>query len=181
VFRRSFWKSQKANVVEARQRQHRNPYVFNSIHRIRQRLGRHAFGSENLNSTSAGTSTVEQFAHNQGDSDPHVFEDPDYIVAPPPKALRPSTGRRGGLLDSLRSFSRSALDSFAYIDVGTSPMCETRSHILGREIDLEVGSVFNTAIARKDSTFPGAILAAQSKSEIVADAHDKRTKGDDKQ
>ncbi|KAF9698608.1 hypothetical protein EKO04_003932 [Ascochyta lentis] len=98
MFNKNFWLSEKARVEQVRQPR-RNLYVWGSLHRVHKRFqGRHP-----LNSTSAGESTIRDFAAEERTRSQATFEDPDYqaMDLPMPKAvLQPTIERSDGFADS---------------------------------------------------------------------------------
>ena len=107
MFRKTFWLSKKA-LAEQTRRPHLRHYIWGSIHRVQKMFGnRHP-----LNSTSAGESTIQNFAAQESRRTQTTFEDPDYqVVSPPARVLQSTIERRDG-------FGRSAIETFVYGQAG---------------------------------------------------------------
>lgn len=140
VFRKNFWLSEKAAAKRARRSRARNFYIWGSLHRARNKLGTHHF----LNSTTAGDSTIRNFAAEGSTGSQTPFEDPDYhAVRLPSRALHSLTERRDGLV---RSFMET-------LTQGHTSVLSART---GREHDVEKNETEHTtrvvAITRSASS-----------------------------
>ena len=128
MFRKKFWSSKKTLAEQARNPRLHQFYIWGSLPRTQKRL-RHLYP---LNSTSAGESTIQNFAAENGTRMPTTFKDPDYqVVSPPAEALRSNIGRRDG-------FGRSGIETLARGQLGIRA---TRAE---NEFDLEKNEILQT-------------------------------------
>lgn len=86
VFRASFWLSEKAAAEHARRQRARGAYVWASLHRVQKKMG-HVWP---LDSTTAGMSTIQNFAAGESIACPTILEGSEHqTINLPERALHP--------------------------------------------------------------------------------------------
>lgn len=134
MFRKNFWLSEKA-LAERRNSRPRNFYVWGSLHRVHQKFNKRF----PLNSTTAGDSTIQNYAAEEGTRlQPDFHDSGIHVIGQPARALEPMSERRGG-------FGRSVIETLVHGQSRT-----------GKERDLEKNETQDTmrSVARTRSASP---------------------------
>lgn len=92
MFRKTFWLSEKA-LAKRRNSRPRDFYVWGTLHRVHQKFNKRF----HLNSTTAGDSTIQNFAVEEGTRMQPTFQKSGtYGISQPAGALEPISERREG-------------------------------------------------------------------------------------
>lgn len=153
MFRQTFWLSEKA-LAERRNSRPRNFYVWGSLHCVHQKFNKRF----PLNSTTAGDSTIQNFAtEGGGQAQSIVYDSGCHGISQPERTLEPMNERR-------ESRGRSVIETLVHGQSRT-----------GKERDLEKNEAQYTmrSVARTRSASPDLRPSAAGIHEGVPPEYEK--------
>jgi len=160
VIRKSFWFPARPSAPRPKN------YMFNSVQRAAQRgFMKRRYRGRMLNSTSAGDSTVQRFAH--GSECVTVLGEPTSTVTSPKRALQQNPSERRGFTNTSWSFSRGIMGTIQATQA--SGRVASTAEISGQnqgEIDLEKGeqSRVTCVTENRDSALPNSTSRTRASS-----------------